>query len=101
MKKRSLGLFYPIQLFSFTSFQSLIYLSQSWSAPSTRLWVGGALGMTQRVPFPARGRVERFNTSLLDVGGLVVEDFEIRNILSAYNKRNGERTEYNVAMCSV
>lgn len=80
------------QLFSSTSFQSLIYLSQSWSVPSARLWVGGALGMTQRVPFPSSGRVTSFNSSLLDTGGLVVEDFEIRNILSAYNRRNGRRS---------
>jgi hypothetical protein len=46
--------------------------------------------MTQRVPFPAAGRVTRFNSSLLDTGGLVVEDFEIRHILSAYTRRNGE-----------
>lgn len=46
--------------------------------------------MTQKVPFPPRGRVTRFNSSLLDAGGLVVEEFEIRNILSAYNKRNGK-----------
>lgn len=80
------------QLFSSTSFQSLIYLSQSWSVPSARLWVGGALGMTQRVPFPSSGRVTSFNSSLLDTGGLVVEDFEIRNILSAYNRRNGRHS---------
>ena len=47
--------------------------------------------MTQRVPFPSSGRVTSFNASLLDTGGLVVEDFEIRNILGAYNRRNGEQ----------
>lgn len=76
------------RLFASTSFQSLVYLSQSWSAPTSRLWVGGALGMTQRVPFPAHGRVDSFNAPLLNTGGLVVEDFELRNILRNYNKRN-------------
>lgn len=46
--------------------------------------------MTQRVPFSASGRTGMFNTSLLNTGGVVVEDFEIRNILSAYNQKNGE-----------
>ena len=45
--------------------------------------------MTQRVPFPASGRVERFNTSLVNTSGISTEDFELRNILSNYNRRNG------------
>ena len=78
------------QQFSSVTMQSLIYLSQSWAAPASRLWVGGALGLSQRVPLPASGRVERYNTSLFDIGGQTVENFEIRNILSSYNERNGK-----------
>ena len=55
--------------------------------------------MTQRVPFPPYGRVDKFNTSLLNIGGVVVEDFEIRNILSAYNEKNGESVHREGRKC--
>lgn len=66
-----------------------MYLSESWAIPAFRLWVGGALGMIQDVPFPASGRVTTYNSSLFNETAWLAEDFELRNILSDYNEREG------------
>lgn len=47
--------------------------------------------MSQQTPFPANGRTGVYNKSLLSEGGLRVEDFELTNILGAYNRRQGEK----------
>lgn len=83
--------FLLIQLFSSVTLPSLVYLSESWAAPAYRVWIGGELGLVQRVPFPARERVSQYNTSLFNSGGQVAEDFQLRNILSQYNRRNGNQ----------
>lgn len=70
--------------------QSLVHTSQSWSAPVTRLWVGGGVELRQRVPLPATGRVEQYNTSLFNASSSFAADYDISNILSRYNARNGE-----------
>ncbi len=45
--------------------------------------------MTQEVPFPANGQLTTYNSSLFDEMGVMAEDFELRNILSAYTERKG------------
>lgn len=77
--------------FSRVTVRSLVYLSESWAVPASELWVGGALGMIQEVPFPASGRVTTYNSSIFNETGLRTEDFELRNILSTYNKRDGKK----------
>ena len=59
--------------------------------PASRLWVGGELNLHQRVPFPASGRLERYNVSAVDGDQVIADEFEFRNILSRQNERNGER----------
>ena len=58
-------------------------------APASRLWIGGELTLYQRVAFPASGRLERFNVSVLNVDQIAAEEFEFRKILSRYNERDG------------
>lgn len=70
--------------------QSVSYVSSSWVAPGSRLWVGGELSLHQRVPFPASGRLERFNVSVLNADRITADEFEFSNILSRYNERDGE-----------
>ena len=79
-----------MQLFSSLTMQSLVHTSQSWSTPATKLWVGGSLELRQRVPLPATGRVEQYNTSLFNANSSFAADYEISTILSRYNARNGE-----------
>jgi len=68
---------------------SLVYVSESWAIPSYRLWVGGAMGWSQNVPFPASGQVTTYNVSILNNTAVTTEDFELRNLLSEYNERDG------------
>ena len=81
------------QVHSQVTIQSLVYLDNSRGTPASGLWMGGALGMRQQAPFPPSGRVSMFNTSLLDETGSGVKDFQLTNILSAYNRRQGEKTQ--------
>jgi len=82
--------FFFLQLFSSLTMQSLVHTSQSWSAPVTRLWVGGGVELRQRVPLPATGRAEQYNTSLFNASSSFATDYDISTILSRYNARNGE-----------
>ena len=86
-------LFFPspmLQLFSSLTMQSMVHISQSWAVPATRLWVGGAVEVRQRVPLPATGRVEQYNTSLFNTSSSFAADYDIPTIISRYNERNGE-----------
>ena len=44
----------------------------------------------QRVPLPATGRVEQYNTSLFNASSSFAADYDIPTIISRYNERNGE-----------
>lgn len=79
-----------LQLFSSLTMQSMIHISQSWAVPATRLWVGGVVELRQRVPLPATGRVEQYNTSLFNASSSFAADYDIPTIISRYNERNGE-----------
>ena len=54
--------------------------------------------MDQRIPFPASGRVDRYDTPLFNTGSQVVEDFELKHILSDYIERNGEKLNESVPL---
>ena len=79
-----------LQLFSSLTMQSMIHISQSWAVPATRLWVGGVVELRQRVPLPATGRVEQYNTSLFNASSSFAADYDIPTIISRYSERNGE-----------
>ena len=79
-----------LQLFSSLTMQSMVHISQSWAVPATRLWVGGTVEVKQRVPLPATGRVEQYNTSLFNASSSFAADYDIPTIISRYNERNGE-----------
>lgn len=78
--------------------QSVGYISSSWAAPASRLWVGGELSLHQRVPFPAAGRLNTYNISVLNTSNVFAEEYEFRNILSRYNQRNGQFTVTGIYM---
>ena len=79
-----------LQLFSSLTMQSMVHISQSWAVPAARLWVGGTVEVRQRVPLPATGRVEQYNTSLFNASSSFAADYDIPTIISRYNERNGE-----------
>ena len=89
-----------LQLFSLVTLQSVSYVSSSWVAPASRLWVGGELSLHQRVPFPASGRLERFNVSVLNADQITADEFEFSNILGRYNERDGEPCVIIPSICS-
>eukprot|EP00731_Ephydatia_muelleri_P027108 Em0018g1208a len=91
-------LFFEIRLSLFSSYvmQSLVYTTQSWSAPTTKLWISGELRLDQRAPLPASGHVTTYNSSLVNSSSVFAKDFDISNILQAYSTRNVTSVLHNV-----
>ena len=85
-----------LQLFSSYVMQSLVYTTQSWSAPTSKLWISGELRLDQRTPLPASGHFTTYNTSLLNSSSVFAKDFDISNILQAYSARNVTSVLHNV-----
>ena len=79
-----------LEQFPRLTLQSLTYTSDSWTAPSSGVWLGGELGLIQREPLPASGIIDQYNESLLNSSDLM-DQFDVPTVLSRYNERNGEQ----------
>lgn len=82
--------FSSFQAFSTVVMQSLLYVSASWSSPSTQLLVIGDLTLHQQSPLPASGTVTTYNTSLFNDSSLLAKDYQITSIMDRYHERNSE-----------
>ena len=68
----------------------LIHISNSWSLPSSRLWVAGDILINQRDPLPSSGRFTNYNISFFNDTSLQAKDYELIAILRNYHQRNSK-----------
>ncbi|XP_015283688.1 PREDICTED: transmembrane protein 231, partial [Gekko japonicus] len=79
---------YQLQRMSTFVMQSMAFLQSSSPVPGSRVIVSGDLRLRQRQPLGHCGLDDRYNVSVINGSSPFAQDYDLTNIVAAYQERN-------------